>query len=169
MEDMLCKNCSNILDEAVELPCKHCICLSCTIGLLEANLQSIPCPDCEKLHNIATTSFSTPSPLTLKVLGQLVVRCERNDCNKAVYLKDLLVHLASNCTAETHNIRHSVTLDQILDQSTDAPPTQLEMETAGHVICRKVLQSQSPFNLPTGGCVSIIECTSDNCTGTHTH
>ncbi len=158
INDLVCKICNTVLDEVLELPCKHLVCLSCTLTLLEEDLQSIPCPNCEKQHEISFSSFSAPSPLTVKLLSQLVVRCEKEGCSKAVYLGDLRAHLASNCK-QIHDIRPAVTIEQILEQPTSAPPTQLEMEAAGHVVRRKILSqshSQAPFSLPTGGCVSTV-------------
>ncbi|ORU94920.1 MAG: hypothetical protein A6F71_09975 [Cycloclasticus sp. symbiont of Poecilosclerida sp. M] len=89
----------------------------------------------------------------MQSMKQLVIHCGRKGCTKAVYLGELQVHLASNCKeASTIN-----TLEQVMEQPTSASPTNLEMEAAGHVVRRKLLsqpQSQTPFSLPTGGCVS---------------
>ena len=176
IDDLVCRVCKHILDEPIELPCKHCLCCGCCIGLLTSNLLSISCPTCKGKHEITVTSFTVPSPLTVKLLQQLVVHCEKEGCSKAVHLCDLRAHLASNCR-ENSDVRHSITLGDILEQPTSAPPTRVEMEAAGHVVRRTMLsqsQGQAHFSLPTGGCVSSRVLHVDSIlfvllTATHTH
>ena len=159
IDDLACSLCTNVLDEPIEFLCKHCVCCSCCIRLLASHVLFISCPTCKTQHEIKQTNFTAPSPLTIKLLKQLVIHCEKKNCNKAVYLKDLEAHLASNCK-QNIDVTHSITLDCILKQPTNAPPTQVEMEAAGHVIRRQLLahsqstQGQAHFRLPTGGCVS---------------
>ncbi len=144
-----------VLDEPVELPCKHLVCLSCCFDLLKLNLHSIPCPQCQHDHKLVVSSFQSPAPLTDKLFQQLVVRCDRLTCTKVVYLRDLKSHLDSKCTLhDNSSIKHAITLDQILQQPVNVPPTQIEMETAGHVVRKILAQSQAPFSLPTGRQVS---------------
>ena len=83
-----------------------------------------------------------------------LVRCEKEKCMKFIHLSDLKSHLESKCTLHAHSVQHFITLDQVLQQPADIPPTQIEMETGGHVVRKIISQSQTPFSLPTGGHVS---------------
>ena len=154
IEDLVCRVCNHILDEPIELPCKHCVCCGCCISLLTSNLLSFSCPTCKGKHDITVTSFTVPSPITVKLLQQLVIQCEKG-CNKAVHLCDLRAHLASNCR-ESSDVSNSLTIGNILERPTSAPPTRVEMEAAGHVMRRTLSQGQGQthFSLPTGGYVS---------------
>lgn len=98
ISDLVCKLCDSILDEPVELQCKHLLCCSCCLQLLRSHLHSIPCPQCQYLHEIEKSSFQSPPPLITKLLQQLVVRCDRGKCTKAVPLCDLKSHLDNKCT-----------------------------------------------------------------------
>ncbi len=51
---------------------QHCLCCGCCIGLLTCLSHALP-----------VTSFTVPSPLTVKLLQQLVVQCEKEGCSKA--------------------------------------------------------------------------------------
>ena len=154
MEELVCKSCNNIIDEPVELPCKHTLCCACCFQLLRSNSSIISCPRCNQGHSIVAQSFQSPPPLMDKLLKKLVVRCEREKCMKFIHLSDLKSHLESKCTLYAHSVQHFITLDQVLQQPADIPPTQIEMETAGHVVRKILSQSQTPFSLPTGGHVS---------------
>ena len=139
LSNLLCK-CDTVLDEPIELPCKHLVCRECCFNILKDNLHSLPCPHCQCNHPLQQSTFRTPAPLTDKLLQQLVIRCDRSEaCNKVVHLRDLKSHLESKCKLLTNStITSSVTLDQILQQPVNAPATQIEMEAAGHVV-RKIL------------------------------
>ena len=156
-DDVMCKCCNEIVDQAVEVPCKHLMCYGCCLKLLTTHLNFFPCPHCKKNHDQAVSTFQAPSPLAVKFLQQLVIRCDREDCTEAVHLKDLKTHLDCKFRKDsTTSILQSITLDQIMDQPPNAPPTRVEIEAAGLVV-RKILsqsESQGLISLPTGGCVS---------------
>ena len=116
LDDLECKVCNYILDEAV-VPCKHSVCCTCCFDLLKSNVNSFLCPDCKSTHTIATSSFSAVAPVTSKLISQLVVHCDKEHCRMVVYLADLRGHLNSKCK-HTSNLRHTITLDQILAQTT---------------------------------------------------
>lgn len=106
-----------------------------------------------------TSYHQLPGTCTILVvhfLQQLVIHCERENCRKLVYLGELRTHLDSGCKKNSE-VKQAITLDQISNQPTHAPPTQVEIATAG-VVVRKIMSSQPPgqqhFSLPTGGCVS---------------
>ena len=154
IDDLTCRSCENILDEALELPCKHLLCCSCCFQLLKSHLDSISCPQCQQHHPFESSSFQSPPPLVDKLLKQLVLKCNREKCLKAVYLCDLKTHLDSKCTLKSTMVNQSITVDQILEQPTHTPPTQIEMETAGHVV-RKMLSQSHVFSLPIIGGKSV--------------
>ena len=156
INDFVCKHCNCVVDEAVDLPCKHFVCLPCSIALLSlsSNTDSIHCPDCNTSHELVASSFLPPSTLTIRFIEQLVIHCDKDPCCKqGVYLRDLRAHVESNCKYTSH-IQSSVTVSQILDKPASTPPMQLEMQMAGHVVRKILSQSKEPFSLPTNGCVS---------------
>ena len=156
--DVTCSCCNNIVDQAVELACKHLLCCTCCLKLLTTNHDCIPCPHCKQKHPQVVASIQAPPPLVVKFLQQLLVRCDRVECTEAVYLKDLQAHLDSRRCKKRTNVGPVLTP---MEQPTSAPPTRAEMETAGLVV-RKILQSQPQgqvISLPTGGCVSyLVSC-----------
>ena len=155
IDDIVCKSCDNILDEPIELPCTHLLCRLCCFHLLASHPHSFPCPHCEHTHELSVASFRAPAALVDRLLRQLVVRCDREKCKKVVHLCDLKAHLDSKCVLYATTIRQSITLDHILQQPVDAPPTQIEMETAGHIIRKILAQSPAPaFNIPSSHHVS---------------
>lgn len=141
ISDVVCKSCGNVLDEPVELPCTHLLCRPCCFQLLTSNLHSFPCPLCQGTHELVLSSFQAPAALVDKLLRQLIVRCDREKCTKVVHLCDLKAHLESKCTLHATNIKHSITLDHILQQPADTPLTNIEIEAAGFIV-QKILQLQ---------------------------
>ena len=154
LDDFVCRSCDNILDEPVELPCKHMICCSCCFDHLKSNMNSFCCASCKENHLLTISSFGKPASLTLKFMSQLMIHCDHDSCHGIIYLCDLQRHVESKCTY-TSNIRHALTVNQILEQPLSTPPTQAEMDAAGHVVRKLLCQSSRPFNLPTGGWVSL--------------
>ena len=118
--------------------------------MLTINCSS-SCPHCHQSHPLEISSFQPPPPLVDKLLQQVIVKCDREKCNKAVHLQDLKVHLDSRCRQNSATILQSITVDQILQQPPNTPPTQIEMETAGYVIRKILSQPQTHFSLPTAG------------------
>ena len=73
---------------------------------------------------------------------------------ETIYLHHLRQHLDSSCSYSSRGIDHSITLDNILQQSSaTTPPTDIEVRAAGHVV-KKMLNCSDQLNLPTGGHVS---------------
>lgn len=156
MEECVCKLCNNIVDQPVELPCKHLLCRSCCLESLTTHIESFPCPSCQRTYQQTTSTFQSPSPVVNKLLAKLVVRCENKNCTKLTFLQDLRSHLESRCRLH-HTNQHSITVDQILQQPVSTPPMQPELEAAGHTVRRILHHSKSKgqsFSLPTGGHVS---------------
>ena len=135
--ELVCKACKLVLDEPVELQCRHFLCYSCCFAYLKSNVNSFLCPTCGFCHDLTMSTFQPPTPLTGRLLQKLVIRCDNEQCTKVVYLSVLKSHLDSKC-AFVSQLEESVTLDQILQQPTTVPPTQVELEAAGHVV-RKIL------------------------------
>ena len=136
----------------------HLLCRPCCFKLLETRFHSIPCCQCQQEHELNVLSFNPPPPLLVKILEQLVVTCDREQCKKAVHMKDLCAHLESKCVLHCTDVVQSITVDQILHQPVNTPPTQIEMETAGHVVRKILSQSSMPFSLPSAGGKSVSAC-----------
>ncbi len=152
IEDFTCKICGNVYNQPIELPCKEVMCYECCLSRMRSNAVTMPCPSCSDGHPYRTSTFQAPSPVIVKLIDQLILRCNR--CTAAVQLQDLQEHLDGGC--KSSSITHSLTVEQILSQPMDIPPTRIELETAGHLVRKLLLQTtDNSFSVPTGGCVSI--------------
>lgn len=155
IDDFVCKHCKNVVNGPVELPCKENICSECCIDLLRSNINDLTCLCCKQQHPLTPPTFQAPSPLTAKLLNQLVIRCDRRLCTKTVHLQDLKEHIESGCSSKcTTAASATLTVEQILDQPIGIPPTRVEVETAGYLVRKIIQQTRDPsISLPTGGCV----------------
>lgn len=101
----------------------------------------------------------------MKVLGDLLVTCDKVGCTEVVALKNLRKHMDSGCTHEMHTFSPSkLTVGQILSRPLTSPPTTAERKAATSVVKR--LMGSSPdgeglcatgdiVKLPTAGQVRI--------------
>ena len=154
LQDFVCGSCSNVLDEPVELPCKHLVCCSCCFNQLKStDLTSFCCNTCKSDHPLTISSFGKTSPLTLKLLSQLMVHCDSSSCHGILLLGDLPKHIESKCTFSS-SISRALTLKQVIEKPINDPPSQEEIKAAGHVVCKLLCQSSHTVTLPTGGNVS---------------
>ena len=103
IDELVCKSCDGVLDEPVELACKHLLCRSCCFQLLKSHLESIPCPYCQQDHPLKQSSFQALPPLVDKLLQKVVIKCDREKCQQAIYLGDILrVTVHSNLPPSTN-------------------------------------------------------------------
>jgi len=114
ISDLTCTACDCVVDEPVELACKHLVCYSCCLKILRTNLHSFPCPHCQHHHQLETSTFQPPAPLVDKLLQKVVVKCDMEQCSQATHLPDLKAHIDSKCTQKISTISHDITVDHIL-------------------------------------------------------
>ena len=105
----------------------------------------------------------------MKVLGDLLVTCDKPLCTEVVALKNLQKHMASGCTHEIHTFSPSkLTVGQILSRPLTSPPTTAERKAATSVVKRLIGTSadgegtsrsrKDMVRLPTAGQVRAHAC-----------
>ena len=153
LSDLKCPVCQNVVDEPVELACKSPICYTCCLGMLRKSDGGVTeCPSCHEEHELAINSFQAISPVVTKLLSNLVIRCEVPSCNKPVLLQHLGKHIESGCKEMVADVASTLTVEQVLEQPLDVPPTSLEKRAAGHLVRKMLHQSceSNTFTVPPG-------------------
>ena len=108
LEYLQCRFCSCIVDQPVQTPCRKLVCSTCIVSLLRScDLASFPCPFCKESHEITATSFPAATEVTMKVLGDLLLTCDKPQCSEVVALKNLRKYVASGCSHEMHTFSPS--------------------------------------------------------------
>ena len=89
LNDLKCSVCSNIVDQPVETPCRKRVCSICIASLLRScDLEHFPCPSCKESHEITQSSFPEATEVVMKVLGDLLVTCDKPLCTEVVAQKN---------------------------------------------------------------------------------
>lgn len=84
LHDLQCKVCSCIVDQPVETLCSNLVCAECISSLLLTVESSLQCPCCKDCLEVSPTMFVPASEVVLKVLGTLLVRCDKSTCTAVV-------------------------------------------------------------------------------------
>ena len=109
LDDLSCYNCHCIANQPVEVTtCHHHLCMECMKG----GLMACPCNE----NTFLAEHINSPSPLTLKLLGSLLVHCNNTDCVEVMELKHLMAHISSSCQHTTVPPPSSITVSQLLHQ-----------------------------------------------------
>lgn len=99
--DIQCTICAGTLDRPIELGCGNLVCLVCITKYLSGGSEGCPC--CYIHHLQGHTS--TPSKVTMAVLGGQLVECMRG-CNRTVRADHLHQHLQSGSTNILLSLHH---------------------------------------------------------------
>ena len=92
-DDLSCYNCHCIPNQPIELTtCHHQLCMGCIKG----GLIECPCGSTVLVEHI-----NTASPLTLNLIGSLLIHCNNKDCKEVMELKHLMAHISSSCQHTT--------------------------------------------------------------------
>jgi len=83
------------------------------------------CPSCNQQHKILVDTIQCPLPVAVKLVANLVVRCDDLTCSRPVVLQHLHDHLKSGCKMAAA-VSSVLTVEQMLEQPLDTPPTSLE-------------------------------------------
>ena len=171
LDDLTCKMCACIVDRPVETPCGKLVCAVCiSASISESDLASFNCPSCNTFHTITNSSYTKVPVVVTKVLGDLLISCDKSSCSQIVALKNLKAHIDSGCRLALPTFSPSkMTVAQITSRPLTSPPTRAETNVATNIV-KRLLSSSPPefepgpsvFNkivrLPTGGQVSMLEC-----------
>ena len=138
LHDLQCKLCECIVDRPVETPCQSLVCAECISSLiLNAKESSLQCPCCDECHGIASTHFVPASEVVLKLLGALLIRCDKPSCSAVIDLKHLADHVNSGCQTHVPSFSPSkLTAQQILSRTLQSPPTSVEQKAAANIVKR---------------------------------
>lgn len=100
------------------------------------------------LNTLQSPTFSSLSPIAIKVLNEILVTC--TTCNREV---PLLI-ISKDCKNHTQQAK-SATIDDIIHQPLEAPPTQLETRAVSKVMSRIIYHQNDStmITLPRKGTV----------------
>jgi len=141
--DLQCPMCNCVVDQPVEVcVCRSIVCAECCLTLLRKG-ENLQCPSCNQQHEISVDTIQSPSPVAVKLVANLVVRCDDPTCSRPVVLQHLHDHLKSGCKEMAAEVSSVLTVEQMLEQPLDTPPTSLERQAAGHLV-RRLHQSPGP-------------------------
>ena len=167
LKDMQCAYCECIADKPVNTPCRKRVCAKCISDHVRNSEDiSLHCLCCNTIHTINSASFYPPaSELALKVLGSMLVKCEKPDCTHIMALSNLKKHIESGCCQRDLAYSPSkLTLGQILSRPLTSPPTTVEKKAATVVVKRMLgetgpsssgVEKSSLVQLPTAGLVRV--------------
>ena len=80
-DDLMCHLCSSVVDRPIQLTtCNRLVCMRCLCTSLRENGFLCPCCSSDHLHDLNT--MVQPSPVVMKVLGDLQVTC--NKCKQQI-------------------------------------------------------------------------------------
>ena len=80
-DDLMCHLCSSVVDRPIQLTtCNRLVCMRCLCTSLRENGFLCPCCSSDHLHDLNT--MVQPSPVVMKVLGDLQVTC--NKCRQQI-------------------------------------------------------------------------------------
>ena len=125
LHDLQCKVCECVVDRPVKTPCNNLVCAECISCLVLDVKSSLPCPCCKDCHERSPTMFVPASDVVLKVLGALLVRCDKTTCTAVLSLQHLAEHIKSGCKVHTASSLSpsKLTMKQILSRPLESPPT----------------------------------------------
>ena len=161
LHDLQCKVCECIVDRPVETPCRSLVCAKCISDLIQnAKESSLQRPCCNECHDISSTHFVPATEVVLKVLGALLIRCDKPLCSAVMGLKHLAEHVNSGCQTHIASFSPSkLTTQQILSRPLQSPPTALEQKAAANIVKRLIHTSppscSSSQQLPTAPVVKL--------------
>lgn len=133
LDDLVCQHCQCIPSQPVELAtCRHHLCIQCIKS------GTIACP-CTENSSILADHIGKPSPLTLNIIGSLLVRCA--DCGEVMELRDLMAHTSSKCEHTTIPCPSKVTVKQLLlDREQGSKQSLMELHNMG-LVAEKLVPS----------------------------
>ncbi len=150
LEDLQCSICECVVDQPLETPCRKLVRSKCIVPHIRSSeLPTVSCPCCDQTHD--GSSFSPAPDVVTKVLGSLLVQCEKPSCTQVVELRNLRVHINTGCQSETALYSPSkLTVAQLLSRPLTSPPTTKEQKAATSVVKRMITSSSTARPLEPG-------------------
>ena len=140
LSELSCQICKSIPIQPIEVrSCHHYLCLSC-IQAQSKNDCEVACSCNNK--GLAVADVDVPSQLSLKLLGGLLVQCDRG-CSQVVELDNFMEHIESGCTHVPVPLPSKITVEQLLELE---KPSNLQTQTMGLVV-DKLIPAHGPVTL----------------------
>ena len=172
LHDLQCKLCDCIVDRPVKTPCNNLVCAKCISSLVLNAESSLQCPCCEERHDLSPTLFVPASDVVLKVLGALLICCDKSSCTVVMSLKHLAEHVKSGCEAHTTSFSPSkLTMKQILSRPLQSPPTVVEQKAAANIV-KRLLHTSPPATSSSSESATpapVVKLTTDGTVSTQTY
>ena len=138
----------------MKTPCNNLVCAECISSLVLDVKSSLPFPYCKDCHELSPTMFVPASDVVLKVLGALLVRCDKTTCTAVLSLQHLAEHIKSGCKVHTVSSLSppKLTMKQILSRPLESPPTVVEQKAAANIVKRLLHTSPSAQQSSSSEC-----------------
>ena len=138
-EERTDQHCQCIPSQPVELDtCRHHLCIQC----IKSGITACPCTE---NSSILANHISKPSPLTLNIIGSLLVRC--TDCGEVMELQHLMTHASSKCEHTTVPCPSKVTVKQLLlDREQGSKQSLMELHNM-ELVAEKLVPSNGHVTL----------------------
>ena len=163
LSDFQCAICNNIVDRPVTTPCRKLLCGECISNRIRASdVDDIQCPACNDLHSITPKTFTPASDVVLKVLGGLLLHCEKPTCSAIVTLEHLRDHVESGCksTSSPAFSPSKLTVGQMMSCPLQSLPTCMEQKATAKVI-QRLLHAPSTSKSAAQAMPSVVKLTTD--------
>ena len=151
LPELTCLICCEVLRCPVELvTCRSVVCAKCLCSWLQHS-DKLACPCCYNHHlNEYSTGIRSASSLTLHLLGELCVICER--CQGHVQLESYNDHVRSNCTTHSRQVSSATSVVDVLRQPLTSPLTPVEQKLQTSLARRSLSDSPDEvLQMKTGG------------------
>ena len=162
LSDFECAICNNIVDRPVMAPCRKLLCGECISNRVRgSDADEMQCPSCDDMHLITPTTFIPASDVVLKVLGGLLLHCDKPTCSVVVTLEQLRDHVESGCKSTSPAFSPSkLTVGQMMSCPLQSLPTCTEQKAAAKVI-QRLLHAPSTSKTDTQAMSPVIKLTTD--------
>ena len=172
LHDLQCKLCECIVDRPIKTPCNNLVCAECISSLILNAKSCLQCPCCEEHHELSPTRFVPASDVVLKVIGALLICCDKSSCTAVMNLKHLAEHVKSGCEAHIASFSPSkLTMKQIISRPLQSPPTVVEQKAAASIV-KRLLHTSPPVTSSSSGSSTpapVVKLTTDGTVSTQTY
>jgi hypothetical protein len=168
LHNLQCKLCECIIDRPVVTPCRSLVCAQCISNHVLTVDSSFSCPCCKESHELSPSMFVAASDVVLKVLGTLLIRCDKPNCSSVMGLKHLAEHVNSGCQTHTQCFSPlKLTTQQILLRLLQSPPTAVEQKAAANIVKRPLHTSPpTPGSSQDSALAPVVKLTTDGTVST---
>ena len=153
--ELICSICAAVLENPVELPCRHVFCSQCISRWLDTNHS---CPNCRR--NVRIRDLKSALPLLKNIIGKLKIRCDfvQRGCTEIVELERLGAHTSvcpfSPMTCENEGCELTFSRRSQADHEAECPERLIFCSSTCSRGCGLQLR---PAELPGHNCVKSLK------------